>query len=316
MIHAQSLADLKPDRPSLLTLGSFDGVHLGHQALIRNLVTAAHARNYDAAIVTFFPHPTIVLRGPRSALYLNTPAEKGALFAQLGADRLVTHPFNLEVSRLTASQFITQLQAALDFREIWCGADFAFGHNREGTVDWLRANGQTVRVIDPVIAAGGVISSSRVRQALADGDITLATVCLGRPFQLTGEVVKGDGRGRTIGIPTANLKIWDERAYPARGVYAGRAWAAGAPVEAVINIGVRPTFGGDLQTVIEAHLLDFSGDLYGQTLQLDFLARLRPEQKFNGVNELVAQIHRDIEAARNLLKSQIPAAVQASNFQP
>lgn len=310
MILARSLAELKPDRPSLITIGSFDGVHLGHQALIRNLVESAHARGYHAAVVTFFPHPSVVLRGRKPSFYLNSPEEKAALFAGLGIDTLVTHPFDHAVAQITASQFVDQLIAALDFKEIWCGADFAFGHNREGTVDWLkqhgRENGYDVKVVEPVSLTGDIVSSSRIRRALAEGDVSLAAACIGRPYQVPGVVVEGSRRGRTIGIPTANLQVWEERAYPANGVYACRAWVNAQTVDAVANVGVRPTFEPELHPTIEAHLLDFDADLYGQTLRLDFMTRLRAEKKFNGVSELIEQIKRDITAAREILGSQRP----------
>jgi|GEM_PF-12184 len=315
MIHARSLAELaagEPGRPSLLTIGSFDGIHLGHQSLIRSLVETARASNHRAAVVTFFPHPLIVLRGPLRdpSFYLNTPEEKAHLFEQLGMDCLVTQTFDLDFAKITAAEFIAQLKAALHFQEIWCGPDFAFGHNREGTVEWLkthgRENGFGVRVIDPAIQSGDVISSSRIRRALADGDVALAASCMGRPYQLPGIVVEGDRRGRAIGVPTANLQTWNERAHPARGVYACRAWVRDEPVDAVANIGVRPTFETDSRPTVEAHLLDFDADLYGQTLRLDFIARLRPEKKFNGPAELIAQIKTDITAARSILEKPSP----------
>ncbi len=315
MIHVHSLVELpRPDRPALLTIGSFDGVHLGHQALIRGLVNEAHQRPqaFRAAVVTFFPHPAVVLRGPlrEPAFYLNTPEEKAAHLAGLGIEVTVTHPFNQDVANITAAGFVKQLQTALDFKELWCGADFAFGHNREGTVAWLKdyggKHGFSVRVIEPVLLGGEIISSSRVRRALADGNVGEAANCLGRSFQLAGVVVEGSRRGRTIGIPTANLQIWGEQAYPARGVYACQARIGDEAVNAVANIGLRPTFETDAKPTLEAHLLDFDRDLYGQTLRLDFVAHLRPEQKFNGVEELVAQIKRDIEQARTILKPQIP----------
>jgi riboflavin kinase/FMN adenylyltransferase len=312
MIHTGSLAALSPHRPALLTLGAFDGLHLGHQNLIRSLVASAHAQNFNAAVVTFFPHPSIVLRGPRPGFYLTTPDEKAALIDSLGVDILVTHPFTPEVSQLTAQQFIDQLQTAFDFKEIWSGSDFAFGHNREGSVDWLRAHGYTVNVITPLSGSGDIISSSRIRRALANGDLALVNACLGRPFTLAGTVVQGNQRGRTLGIPTANLQLDPDRAHPARGVYACRAWVAGQPVEAVTNIGVRPTFGGDSHISIEAHLLDFNADLYGQTLTLDFLAHLRAEQKFNGLQELIAQIQNDIATARSIFKNS-REAVRSQN---
>lgn len=309
MIHAHSLAELAPDRPALITIGAFDGVHLGHQALIGRLVAEARRRNYRAVVITFFPHPSIVLRGPlrEPSFYITAPEEKASLFAALGVDATVTHPFSIEVSKITAAEFLEQLMRGLDFKEIWCGPDFAFGHNREGTVPWLiergRSRGFAVRIVEPKTTGGGVISSSRVRQALADGDVELAAACLGRPFQLSGEVVEGSRRGRTIGIPTANLQFWEERAYPARGVYACRAWVGERAVNAVTNIGVRPTFEAKARPTVEAHLLDFDDDLYGQRLRLDFIARLRPEQKFSGVDALLAQIRRDIENARQILGS-------------
>ncbi len=312
MIHARSLAEVPAGRPALLTMGSFDGVHLGHQTLIRELVAKARAKNFRAAVITFFPHPSVVLRGRKPSFYINTPEEKAALFDGLGVDVTVTHPFDRAVAEITATEFAESLLAAFDFKELWCGADFAFGHNREGSAQWLTEYGAkrgfTVHVVEPISINGRIVSSSRVRAALAEGDVEQAAACLGRPFQLPGTVVEGSRRGRAIGIPTANLEIWDQRACPARGVYACRAWVDDQPVDAVTNIGVRPTFETEAKPTIEAHLLDFDADLYGKTIALDFVARLRPEMKFNGVGELVAQIHRDIDKAREILKSQIPTS--------
>jgi riboflavin kinase/FMN adenylyltransferase len=301
MIHSSSLAGLQPGQPALLTIGSFDGLHLGHQSLIRGLVAAARAQDYQAVVVTFHPHPSFVLRGPRPAFYLTTSEDKAALFDALGVDLLITHPFTPEVAQLSAAQFVDRLTTALDFREIWAGADFAFGHNREGNLAWLRQHGYAVHAAEPLIADGAVISSSRIRRALAEGDLAQANACLGRPFQVSGVVVDGNKRGRTIGIPTANLQLDADRAFPARGVYACRTWVAGRPFQAVTNIGVRPTFGGDVQPTIETHLLDLDADLYGQILRVDFVTRLRAEQKFNGIQELLGQIRTDIAQARSAL---------------
>lgn len=305
MIHVHTLSDLTPDRPSLLTLGAFDGVHRGHQTLIRNLVTRAHEKNFRAAVVTFFPHPSIVLRGRRDSFYINTPDERADLLAALGVDVVVTHPFDHPTSLITATNFADQLLASLNFKELWCGEDFAFGHNREGNVKWLEEYGRThdftVHVQKPITAVQATVSSSRVRTAIADGDIPLITTMLGRPLRISGVIVEGNKRGRTIGIPTANLKVWDERAYPARGVYACKAILNNQTYNAVTNIGVRPTFDSQMSLSVEAHLLDFDQDIYGQTISLDFIARLRQEKKFNGVNELVAQIKSDIEQAKMIL---------------
>ena len=306
MIHVHTLSDLVSDRPSLLTLGAFDGVHRGHQTLIRNLVIRAHEKNFRAAVVTFFPHPSIVLRGRRDSFYINTPDERAELLAALGVDVVVTHPFDHTTSLITAKDFTDQLLASLHFKELWCGEDFAFGHNREGNVKWLEEYGRTrdftVHIQKPITAAQATVSSSRVRTAIADGDIPLITTMLGHPLRISGVIIEGNKRGRTIGIPTANLEVWDERAYPARGVYACKAILKGQTYNAVTNIGVRPTFDSQMSLSVEAHLLDFDQDIYGQTIALDFIARLREEKKFNSVNELVAQIKNDVEQAKIILQ--------------
>ena len=306
MQHVTSLEELRLAQPAYLTIGAFDGVHLGHRALISGLVAEAHAAGRMAAVLTFFPHPSVFLRGRRPSFYISTPEEKADYLAQLGVDAVVTHPFNAEVAAIKAGDFVQRLVTLARMVELWCGADFALGHNREGTVEFLQAEGERlgyrVRVIPPVLFDGEVISSTRIRQTLRDGAVEQAARYLGRPFRLTGEVVQGAQRGRTLGIPTANLAIWDERAVPAVGVYACRAYQADWQGQAVVNIGFRPTFeGAEPRPVIEAHLLDFSGDIYGQPLTLEFIARLRPEFKFPGVDALRAQIQRDIAGARQIL---------------
>ena len=219
---------------------------------------------------------------------------------------MVTHPFNLAVSEIRAGEFVDRLQTYARLDELWCGPDFALGHNREGTVDYLQVEGKRrgfrVRVMPPVLIDGEVISSTRIRQTLRDGAVEQAARYLGRPFRLSGQVVEGAKRGRQLGIPTANLAVSEERATPALGVYACMAGAPGWQGQAVVNIGFRPTFeGGEARPTVEAHLLDFAGDLYGQTVSLDFVARLRPEIKFPGVEALLAQIQRDILEARRIL---------------
>ncbi len=306
MQHVTTLENLRLDQPAYLTMGAFDGVHRGHQALIGALVAEAHAAGGAAVVVTFFPHPSVVLRGRRPSFYLSTPEEKADYLSALGVDALVTHPFNTEVATIRAVDFVTRLVQFARLRVLWCGEDFALGHNREGNVDFLRAEGLrqgfTVRVQPSVLIDGEIISSTRIRQTLRDGAVEQAARYLGRPFRLSGEVVEGAKRGRQLGIPTANVAVGDERATPAVGVYACRAYPGGVPVNAVVNIGFRPTFeGGDARPTIEAHLLDFTGDLYGQTLALDFVARLRSEIKFPGIDALLAQIKHDIAQARLLL---------------
>ena len=289
-----------------MTIGAFDGVHRGHQALIGQMVAEAHANGRAAVVLTFFPHPSVVLRGRRPSFYLSSPEEKAEYLSALGVDATVTHPFNLAVSEITATEFVNRLVRYARLEELWCGSDFALGHNREGTVEFLEAAGKTrgfgVRVMPPVLIDGEVISSTRIRQTLRDGAVEQAARYLGRPFRLGGQVVEGAKRGRQLGIPTANLAISEERATPAVGVYACRASAPDWQGQAVVNIGFRPTFeGAEARPTVEAHLLDFSGDLYGKTVSLDFIARLRPEIKFPGIDSLLAQIQRDILQARSIL---------------
>jgi riboflavin kinase/FMN adenylyltransferase len=255
-----------------------------------------------AVVITFFPHPSVFLRGRRPSFYLSTPEEKAKLIAALGVEALVTHTFDEAFANITAGEYVQQLVAHARLSELWCGADFALGHSREGNVAYLRAAGErlgfAVNVQAPVLMDGEVISSTRIRQSLRDGAVEAAAKLLGRPFTLSGVVVEGAKRGRTIGIPTANLSVSDEHAVPAVGVYACR--ANGRP--AVTNIGFRPTFNSSAPALtIETHVLDFDGDLYGQTVTLEFIARLRPEMKFAGVEALVAQIRQDIENARLIL---------------
>jgi len=301
-----ALEDLQPDRPACVAIGSFDGVHLGHQAILRNMVAHAHAAGMAAVVITFYPHPSVVLRGRRPSFYLSTPEDRSEHLLALEVDAVVTHPFNQEVASIRAADFVTRLLDLARMRELWCGEDFTLGHKREGTVTFLQAEGAKrgfwVNIITPQLMDGEPISSTRIRQTLRDGAMDQATRFLGRPFSLPGVVVDGDKRGRALGFPTANLRVDEELAIPANGVYVCQARLASAVYPAVASIGVRPTFETqENKLTIEAYLMDFSGDLYGQTLRLDFIARLRPELKFTDVEALRAQIEQDVEAARRIL---------------
>ena len=301
-----ALEDLQPDRSACVAIGSFDGVHLGHQTILGNMVAHAHAAGMAAVVITFYPHPSVVLRGRRPSFYLSTPEDRSAHLLALGVDAVVTHPFNQEVASIRAADFVTRLLDLARMRELWCGEDFTLGHKREGTVTFLQAEGVrrgfSVNVITPQLMDGEPISSTRIRQTLRDGAMDQATRFLGRPFSLPGVVVDGDKRGRALGFPTANLRVDEELAIPANGVYVCQARLASGVYPAVTSIGVRPTFESQgNKLTIEAYLMDFSGDLYGQTLRLDFIARLRPELKFTDVEALRAQIEQDVEAARRIL---------------
>lgn len=285
-----------------LALGNFDGVHVGHQALF------SEARRHGAAAAfTFHPHPGKVLQPDLAPKLITLLPRKLELFTDCGLSAAVVQPFTRDYARTSPSDFEAALFDALGVAHVVVGSDFTYGAARGGTVATLREaaarRGARVHVVAPVTVDGVVASSSRVREYILEGRVSAARRLLGRPFDLDGTVVAGAGRGRGIGFPTANVDTQNELR-PAPGVYAirvhlpgepGSTWHAGAA-----NIGVKPTFGGT-EVTVEAHLLDFSGDLYGKELRVQFLERLRPEQRFGSVAELVGQIKRDVEAARTVI---------------
>ena len=292
----------------MLTIGSFDGVHRGHQALIGAMVEDARRLGSPAIVLTFFPHPSVVLRGRRPSFYIMTPDEKAAALLALGVDGVVTQHFDQAMAHIPAHDFLALLRRHLGFKRLWVGEDFALGHRREGNRLFLekasREYGYDLHVVPPFLMGGEAVSSTRVREALRSGDVARAASYLGRPFALPGKVVRGAGRGRRLGFPTANLDFWDERAYPGVGVYACWVAVAGGRFPAVTNIGLRPTFETDAQRpVIEAHLLDADVDLYEREIALVFVERLRDERRFEGAEALREQIQRDIARARGLLTS-------------
>jgi riboflavin kinase/FMN adenylyltransferase len=295
-------------RAPAVTIGNFDGVHRGHRALVEETLTRARAVAGEAVALTFDPHPARVLSPGRVPPALTTPGQKAELLAGLGLDVLALLPFTPDVARLPPEAFAAEvLKGALGARQVVVGEEFRFGRGRSGDAATLARLGGTlgfdVSALPPIMEGGRPVSSSRVREALAQGDAARAASLLGRPHTVDGTVIAGDGRGRRIGVPTANLDTGGAL-LPDRGVYAGHCrLPQGGTRVAVVNVGERPTFGGRTVSV-EAHLLDFSGDLYGRSLRLSFVARLRAEQRFEGAAELVAQIRRDVERARGL----VPAA--------
>lgn len=309
MQHVYDLAEADPAGPTIVAVGMFDGVHRGHQHLLHELVETARAQDCIPAALTFFPHPDIVLGQASGRYYLTTPEQRAAMFRELGVQVVVSHPFNDAVRKMRAADFVDRLLAYLNLRELWVGADFALGHRREGDVDFLRAQGAakgfTLRVVDLVTNddSGQTISSSGIRHALHAGKVEQAAHWLGRPYCLAGDVVRGDGRGHSIGFPTANMDVWDQQILPRKGVYAGWARLGGRVYEAVANLGRRPTFDGQIVRM-EAHLLDFDQTIYGEPLAFDFVARLRDEMRFDGIDELVAQIGRDVARGRAILAEQ------------
>lgn len=302
--RVSSLAEVQEKPPTFLAIGVFDGVHRGHQALLQNMVAAAEAENARPAVLTFFPHPITVIRPQSGRLYLTTLDDRVALLKEHGISLVITHPFNETVRQTRAAGFVEQLCRHLNMVQLW-GGQFSLGYNREGDLPFLRALGKergfSVHPFESLLEWNGErVSSSRIRRELAAGNIEAVTACLGRPYCVRGTVIRGEGRGKTIGIPTANLHTWEEQHLPANGVYATTAAVGGEAYTAATNIGIRPTVGGQHQTV-EAHLLDFDQDLYDQEVRLSFIGRIRDEQKFPNLDALVAQIHADIAQTREMI---------------
>lgn len=291
-------------RPSVLTIGSFDGVHRGHQYLVDSVIEAAKAQDAASIIVTLHPHPKIVLRPQSSLLLLSTLEERLDLIGQLGVDYVVVFPFTLEHSQIRARDFAKLLVDHLHMVELRCGPNFAFGYKREGTTQFLQEVGKeigfVVTVVEPRQFEQGIISSTRVRELVAEGNVDTASTLLGRYPALRGVVVHGDHRGRLLGFPTANLNVPERKLIPANGIYAvrvrlGLEWFKGAA-----NIGVRPQFGGGPR-LVEVYILDFDRDIYGQELEVHFVTRLRDEMKFSSVDALVQQMRQDVAKTREIL---------------
>jgi len=303
MQHYWSLDDVYLDG-CWQTIGSFDGVHLGHQTLLKKLIIGAHKNFLPAVVLTFHPHPAVVLRNRQNHTYLTSPEEKAELLGNLGVDIVITHPFTRELSNMSARDFLAKLQRHLRMTHLFVGYDFALGRGREGDISVLRLLGEEfdyrLDVINPVEMEGEKVSSSQIRNALFNGEVEKAHRLLGRPYKIGGMVIHGDGRGRLLEIPTANLQVWKERALPKSGVYICMAHLETKAYKAVTNVGYRPTFDNrTLTPVVETHILDFKQDLYGKTIELSFMARLRDEQKFPDIQSLIEQILYDIERARS-----------------
>jgi riboflavin kinase/FMN adenylyltransferase len=293
---------------SVVTLGTFDGVHLGHRELMRRASTRAEADGLPCVAYTFDPHPAKVL-APQAAPPVMVPIPiRARLLTELGADLVVVEPFTLAFAAVSASEWVLRfLHGQLRPSHVVVGFNFSYGHERGGDPKHLAAMGEqlgfSVEVVPAVESAGEVVSSTRLRKALEAGDVELARRLLGRPFSLVGKVVEGQKRGRSIGFPTANLDL-DGELLPRQGVYASvLGLEDGRRLPAVTNIGVRPTFGAG--SSIETHVLDFDEKLYGARVAVSLVARIRDEKKFAGLTELVAQIQQDIREARVRLVDEV-----------
>ncbi len=287
--------------PTVLTMGVFDGLHIGHQTIVKRVVERAAATGCVPTVVTFDPHPRSVLHPDSAPPMLQTLAQRLEALRILGIGQTLVLKFDRELASLTAEDFSRHiLVETLGAREIYLGKHFAFGHRRGGNIATLQVLGERygfrAEEVDEVALRGIRVSSTLLRKAIQDGRINFARRMLDRPYGVEGEVVTGRQLGRTISFPTANLDIVN-RVLPANGVYVTATLVDATWRRSVTNIGVRPTVGGDLNRVVETHLLDFSGDLYGRTLRTRFLHRLRPERKFPDFNTLRAQITRDAARA-------------------
>lgn len=300
-----------PDEGAAVTIGTFDGVHVGHRSLIARTIADAGARGIAAAVVTWDRHPAATLRPGAVPPQLTTPERKMEVVEEMGPDILVVLPFTKELSSWPPERFVEDvLVAGLGAKAVIVGEGWRFGHRAAGDVELLGRLGAEmgfdVDAVPLAEVAGGPASSSRTREAVGAGDMELARALLGRPFDLEGAVVRGDDRGAALGFPTANISIDPVYAHPPRGVYAGRARIGKEWYRAAINVGINPTFGGDAGRPprIEAYILDFGRDLYGEVVRVEFHARLRDEIAFPSAQALIEQIERDVDATRALLADE------------
>ena len=300
----QELPETPPDRGAILTIGVFDGVHRGHQSLLKRVVEVASQGGMLSGVLTFVNHPKSVLVPDTCISYITSVDDRLALLKDAGVDLVIPLHFDIELSRLRAHEFTSLLQERLNMAGLVMGYNFAMGFKREGTPETLASIGSeqgfSVTVVDAVTVEGGRVSSTVIRDSVTAGDVAVASELLGRCFNLCGEVVVGEGRGRKLGFPTANMDLPEDRLVPADGVYAAWASVGDERYMAATNVGANPTFGGNDRRV-ESFLLDFDGDLYGKHITIDFVDRLREEHRFESAEALVTQMHLDVEKARKTL---------------
>jgi len=285
-----------------LTVGSFDGVHLGHVDVIRHVVAAAHQTESQPALITFEPHPRCVLDPGNCPQSITTLQEKLALIDAADIEHAIVLRFDRELASLSPQEFIDRLSAVMELRRWVIGYDFAFGRGRTGSAQWLREHGHQVEVVPPFKVDGHDLHSSEVRRLITAGDVDKANRLLGREYAMAGPVEAGEKVGRRLGFPTANIAVEPNKLIPALGAYAGRARAPEGDFVAALSVGYRPTFGGT-QLRVEAFLLDFEGDLYQQRLELRFVRYLHPDIKFPGTDELVHQLKQDVADTRRIVAS-------------
>ena len=306
-LNIKATLDTFPNKDSVVTIGTFDGVHVGHQKIINKLVKIAKKEDLHAAILTFFPHPRMVLQSDSNIKLINTIDEKSEILQSFGVDNLVIHEFTREFSRLTALEFVRDvLVDKLHVKHLIVGYDHRFGRNRSANIEDLREFGETYNFKITEISAKEIdevaVSSTKIRNSLIEGDIQLANTYLGYNFLLTGKVIKGKSLGSKIGFPTANIEIKQQyKLIPKKGSYVVKVYVKESVVHGMMNIGENPTIEGKGSS-IEVHLFDFNDDIYDQCVKIELLDRLRDEQKFNSVKDLKYQLQKDKEASLNYIR--------------
>lgn len=307
-MNIKATLDTFPNKNSVVTIGTFDGVHVGHQKIINKLVKIAKKEGLHAAILTFFPHPRMVLQSDSNIKLINTIDEKSEILKTFGVDNLVIHEFTREFSRLTALEFVRDvLVEKLHVKHLIVGYDHRFGRNRSANIEDLREFGETYNFKITEITAKEIdevaVSSTKIRNSLIEGDIQLANKYLGYNFMLTGKVVKGRSLGSKIGFPTANIQVNERyKLIPKKGSYVVKVYVNDSEVYGMMNIGENPTIKGKGSS-IEVHLFDFNKNIYDQNLKIQLLHRLRDEQKFNSVEDLKIQLSKDQETSLNYIKN-------------
>ncbi|MGB6150584.1 MAG: bifunctional riboflavin kinase/FAD synthetase [Pricia sp.] len=316
MVTVQSISKYDERHPTAVTIGTFDGVHIGHRKILERLIKTAAMVDLKSTVLTFFPHPRMVLQKDVDIKLLNTIGEKSKILTEMGLDQLIIHPFTKEFSRLSATEFVRDMLVnKLKTKKIIIGYDHRFGRNRNANITDLKAFGNTLDFEVEEISAQEIdevsVSSTKIRKALDEGDIPTANAYLGYHYMLTGSVKKGKGLGRQIAFPTANLSIPESyKLIPKKGVYTVQSELFGKTVYGMMNIGHNPTVSGnaqgadDAQASIEIHYFDFDQDLYEKEIQVDILHRIRDEHKFESVDALKEQLHKDKKTSLSLIYNQ------------
>jgi riboflavin kinase/FMN adenylyltransferase len=305
----KELAKASPEKNTLVTIGVFDGVHIGHQNLLRRLVDEAHERGLTSAVITFRSHPEKIVHPGNQLPWLIDLDERIRIINNLGVEIIVAIPFTAEISRLSAREFVQLLIKHMKMKGMIIGPDFALGSKREGNSEYLGdlaiEMGFSLENVPPFVLDEGVVSSSAIRQTLAEGNVKKAEKLLGRSFRIDGLVTTGDQQGRLLGFPTANIIPNPEFIVPKDGVYTTVTQIDNVILPSITNIGVRPTFGGS-RRLIETYLLDYEGDLYNRYIKIDFINRLRDEQRFETIDGLKAQMAKDVEHVRGIFSTINP----------